>query len=504
LTAFSHPGTSRVDAVVRAARRRAALVLGAEQLAITLCLLFAGVSLLLIAGTQILDARWLLLLLAAGIITGVLRYRKRQTSAYRVAQLVDARLGLQDALSTAWFFAHEASSTGGSGPAAGPPADVVAEQRRQAEEVAAAVDPAPAIPITGRRTWAATAVLALVACSLFGARYFVERSLDLRASLFPLRWEAVVAAFEQKLPFVNPKPESDPGVDAKSGELQAQTEGEDPRLNDALGIKNPYGQENAGEPGDTKDPDSRRLDPASRTSPLASGEGADSAPPQTAPGEPSPNSPPPGNQPGSQQKNGQQGQQPPPGLMDKMKDAVSSVLAKMRSASQRGADNQQQNNSQDETKSAAAQKEQAESSQKGSQTQQGSQESGAQSDEQSRTGERAQNVQGRNSDKSSDNGNESHSGVGHQDGIKDLKEAEQQRAMGKLAEIIGKRSANLTGEVMVEVPSGKQQLRTQYSQKNGKHADLGGEINRDQVPLVDQSFVREYMEQVHKQAKGVN
>jgi hypothetical protein len=90
--------------------------------------------------------------------------------------------------------------------------------------------------------------------------------------------------------------------------------------------------------------------------------------------------------------------------------------------------------------------------------------------------------------------------------MKDLKEAEQQRAMGKLEEIIGKRSANLTGEVMVEVPSGKQQLRTQYTQKTGNHADLGSEINRDQVPLVDQSYVREYMEQVHKQAstKGVN
>lgn len=501
MTAFSHPGTSQVDAVVRAAHRRSALVLGAEQLAITLALLFAGVSLLLIAGTQILDARWLLLLIGAGLVAGVVRFRRRQTSAYRIAQLVDARLGLHDALSTAWFFAHEASRVGGA--AASTPADVVAEQRRQAEGVAATVDPAPAIPVTGRRAWAATAALGLVACSLFGARYFVVHSLDLSRSLIPFRWEAVVEALEQRLPFVNPKPLSDPGIDAQTGTLEAQAEGEDPRLNDALGIKNPYGQENAGEPGDTKDPSSR-LDPASRNSPQASGEGADSAPPQTAPGEPTPNAPPPGNQPpGSQQKNGQQ-TQPAPGLMDKMKDAMSSLVAKMKSSSQRGADNQKQNNSEDETKSAGAQKEQAESSQKGQQTQQGNQESGAQSEEQSRTGERAQNVQGRNSDKSSDNGNESHSGVGHQDGMKDLKEAEQQRAMGKLAEIIGKRSANLTGEVMVEVPSGKQQLRTQYSQKNGKHADLGGEINRDQVPLVDQSYVREYMEQVHKQPKGVN
>jgi hypothetical protein len=69
--------------------------------------------------------------------------------------------------------------------------------------------------------------------------------------------------------------------------------------------------------------------------------------------------------------------------------------------------------------------------------------------------------------------------------------------MGKLAEIIGKRSASLTGDMQV-VPSGKQQLQTQYTHEQGKHADLGGEINRDEVPVEDQEYVREYMERVRK------
>jgi hypothetical protein len=47
--------------------------------------------------------------------------------------------------------------------------------------------------------------------------------------------------------------------------------------------------------------------------------------------------------------------------------------------------------------------------------------------------------------------------------------------------IIGKRAANITGEVMVEVSSGKQQLKTQYSDRNGSHAEAGGEIDRDEV-----------------------
>ena len=71
--------------------------------------------------------------------------------------------------------------------------------------------------------------------------------------------------------------------------------------------------------------------------------------------------------------------------------------------------------------------------------------------------------------------------------------------MGKLAEIIGKRAQDVTGEMMVEVPSGRQQLRTAYSDRVGRHSDTGGEINRDEVPLLFQQYVREYMERVHRQ-----
>ena len=73
--------------------------------------------------------------------------------------------------------------------------------------------------------------------------------------------------------------------------------------------------------------------------------------------------------------------------------------------------------------------------------------------------------------------------------------------MGKLAEIIGKRSASVTGDMVVENPSGKQGLKTDYSRRMGQHADLGGEINRDEIPLMYQQYVREYMQQIHNQPK---
>ncbi len=71
--------------------------------------------------------------------------------------------------------------------------------------------------------------------------------------------------------------------------------------------------------------------------------------------------------------------------------------------------------------------------------------------------------------------------------------------MGKISEIIGKRSASVTGEITVEVPSSQQRLQTPYTQSNATHADAGGEISRDEVPEIFQQYVRQYFEQIRKQ-----
>jgi hypothetical protein len=52
----------------------------------------------------------------------------------------------------------------------------------------------------------------------------------------------------------------------------------------------------------------------------------------------------------------------------------------------------------------------------------------------------------------------------------------------------------------VENPSGKQHLETDYSGRLAQHTDSGGEINRDEIPLMYQQYVREYMSQVRRQA----
>ena len=111
-------------------------------------------------------------------------------------------------------------------------------------------------------------------------------------------------------------------------------------------------------------------------------------------------------------------------------------------------------------------------------------------------------AEGKSSGKSSDE-QASHnpgSGIGKQDGAKDAKLAEQLAAMGKISEIIGKRSANVTGEVTIEVNSTKQQLKTPYADSRAAHGESGGEINRDEVPVAFQQYVQQYFEQVRKQA----
>jgi hypothetical protein len=91
--------------------------------------------------------------------------------------------------------------------------------------------------------------------------------------------------------------------------------------------------------------------------------------------------------------------------------------------------------------------------------------------------------------------------MGKQDGAKDIKDAEQLAAMGKLSEIFGKRAQNLTGEIMVEVTSSKQQqLRTGYSQRGASHREAGGQIQRDEVPIELQPFVQQYFEQLRQAA----
>ena len=73
--------------------------------------------------------------------------------------------------------------------------------------------------------------------------------------------------------------------------------------------------------------------------------------------------------------------------------------------------------------------------------------------------------------------------------------------MGKLNDLYGQRAKTLTGEVTVEAQSGKQSLRTPQSQRTAQHADSGGEVSRDEIPLAYQPYVKEYFNKLREANK---
>jgi hypothetical protein len=482
----------RVDALVRRAYRRSWLVLGIEYAAIPASLVLAGAALLLLAGTQILDWYWLLILPTAGFAVGCFRVRSRVPNRYGVAQTLDRRLALNDTISTAWFLHQypELSTT-----------RAASLQLAQAEALAHSIDSASALPIRGGRAWALAALLAALVFGLFCTRYLVRHDLDLRQSLLPNRLNVIGAgvkdawrAAAKELARMTSRPGRAGDTRNVSAELQ------EPAGNDAVALNN------STSPGSQAVADPRTsLTPGSYSNAhnAAGRNGSqDGKPGSPATADSKASNSPSQEKPGSSQPKNSTGE-PGHGLMNRIKDAMSSLMAKMNSASP------SKNSSQASARSAAApDQDQADSSGDRSQSQtsasqnaQNPPNAASKGDGQGQAVEMPQPAAGQSALSSpQQGGNQSKSGVGKQDGSKSLKSAEELRAMGKLAEIIGKRSQDVTGEAMVDAPSGKQQLRTGYTGEVSRHSDQGGEIDRDEVPLEFQRYVREYMARVHQQA----
>ena len=483
---------------VRRARRRILANEAVRQGAFSLSAGLASLILLLLLGTQILNWPWLLLLPAATLAVGVYATWRRMPSYYRVAQHVDHRLGLPDTLSTALFFASDVR----------PPAGMRRAQWLQAESLAAGLDLRRAIPIRMPRAIYWTALLAMIAGSLFALRYGLDRRLDLRPPLARIVQERLGIMPEQPQTARVRKDPRQPDRREETGfsldDPQQKSPGEldaapDTAL-DTVGVPDVDNSKTASSraDGSQKDP-SAQLESGQSDNEESEGLSANSGNQPSGEGRQGPGA----------GKQGQAGEQQGAGntaeyssLLAKFRDAMSSLLNRMRQ--QPGA---QAGQPQASVKSGRQSKGQAGNNrQDGKQGKQ--QGEGQQGDAQDgQPGEDNQNAQSAQSGSSGQGGQEPStkqpgSGIGRQDGSKDVKLAEQLAAMGKISEIIGKRSANVTGEVTVEVQNSNQQLRTPYAQRTAHHAEADGEISRDEVPVALQAYVQQYFEQVRKQALG--
>jgi hypothetical protein len=481
---------------VRRARRR---LLGNELLAQgsnSASAALGAFILLLLLGSEILRWQIVAAVPLAAFAIGVYFVRRRMPSAYRTAQIVDQRLELSDTISTAVYFTEV-------NPSAPAEPDIRDAQIEQAGRLAETIDPRRAVPFVFPRGAYVACVLLLVASSLFALRYGISRQLDLHrpiANFLPdtLSHNPKVrqAANQKRDPRRTPESPDENGMSAddqqKGPGAEDPMEGQTPSDQDVAANNKQDGKSASGKKQDGSD-DQMATDDA---------EGNDSNSEKNGDE---------GQQGGQQGDNKKQGNQQQGNsqdqnasnensLMNKVKDAFQNLMSRVKpqqqpQGSQQGSQEQQQNAG----KPQQGSKQQNSKEGTPQQGQQGDAQEGEDGQE-AKNAENSQQSKGQGKSDSKQSSKQPGSGIGSQDGDKAIKNAEQLAAMGKISEILGKRSANLTGEATVEVQNTSQQLRTPYANKDAQHSQGGAEIRRDEVPVALQPMVQQYFETIRKQA----
>ncbi len=481
-------------AVVRRARRRIFYnELFAQGANASSAALLAFILLLLL-GTEILAWEFALLIPFAAICAGLYIARRRMPAPYGVAQMLDRRLGLADALSTALHFSVPANAAKAS-------PEIVRGQAATAARIAERVDVRKAIPFTMPRTVYAMAALFLVAGSLFALRYGISRRLDLKQPLAAMLRDTFgfePAQQARNKPPKTPPPDLARDSDLSSAEERAQRAGEP-----IEGAAEQGEESNEGQPGKSEsrsaDSSKKSQDAGEQSNGEQEGSAEDSAGSESdSPGSGQQSDKQDGKEGNSKQDAGNSSENN--SLMSKVKDAVQNLLSRMKP--QQNQNGQQQSGEQNGQQQGKGQQNGAkQQAAKNGQQQGGSQQSEGQDGQ---SGEQSQNAQeqgkGTGNSDSKQASKQPGSGVGSQDGDKKLKNAEQLAAMGKISEIIGKRSQSISGETTVEVQSTQQQLRTQYTNRAVQHTQAGAEISRDEIPVALQTYVEQYFEAVRKTA----
>ena len=496
--------------LIRRGRRRQASHLLIHAASFAAAVAMAGAILLLIVGAQILNWYWLVLLFVGSLAASAYRSRAKLLSAYQVAQSIDRRLGFKDALSTAYYF--------GQHPDRAESAEFVECQRSVAEDVARSADIERGVPFLMPRTAYVNLALVAVAFGMFGLRYGIHRSLDLGSPLVHINFDGLFGTSPQ---LASARPGQRPGADGRRDPgapvdpWQAKTNDQDPANDAALqAVQDPDPNVANTSPDGSAKADAKNSEQLPQGSnPLDSGEKGDAAQQSDTNANAST---------GTDSKSGQQNgskdakdgkdakdasQSGSSGenssLGSKLRDALSNLLAKMKPQSKQGG-GKPNDSSQSQSARSSQQGEKQEGDPKSPGQEQADASANSQSEGDQQQGGTQQASQGKSEGRSNNQPNspDGKSGIGKQDGDKAAREAAELAAMGKISEIIGKRAANITGEVMVEVSSGKQQLKTQYSQQNATHVEAGSEINRDEIPLAYQQYVQQYFAQVRKLPAG--
>jgi hypothetical protein len=425
--------------------------------------------LLLLLGTQVAMWRWSLAIPVVAGGVGLYLARRRLPSPYVAAQMVDRRCGLADALSTALHFSQ-------GEPPSGVSREIRRSQFERAGRLSQTVDVRRAIPYAMPRAVYLLAALLVAAASLFVLRYGLSRRLDLKPPLARI--------LQQKF---GGNRATKQARDARPKAL----ENPDSRDEGTAPFSDPDEQ-----PGVSSDPiqdAGAAATPNSASAEQAENGGKDNAPPESDDGGDA-GSGEPGGQFSQKQsrpsaaKQGLSGDGENSGLLTKVEDAMENLLSSLKPPRS--------------VPGARPQSGEDQGGHEGKGRQSGGKPGDSPEGQPGEEGGDSQDSQGKSADTrdAQQASKQPGSGIGSQDGDKNIRQAEQLAAMGKISEIIGKRSANITGEATVEVQSTSQQLRTPYAPRGAEHSQGGAEIGRDEIPVALQGYVERYFEQVRRPA----
>ena len=484
--------------LIESTRRRLQIQILSSQALVALSIGAAGLVLLLIVGTQVLDWYWPVLLGAVAFGYLVQRVWKKLPSDYQSAQILDQRLKTNDLFSSAFYFQSQPRTRF---------SELLIET---ADAEAGRYQAAEAVPFQMPRGWARAAALATVALSLLVFRYAFQSSLDLSAPIAPGMYELLASGEKptQMAKAKNKNPEGQPmegfgltdapqqrpdekGIE-KSQEMNS--EATSATESSASGQKPGRFQQSM-----APSEEGEKMEGAEKGDSSAAGD-------KNSPGEQGNKDGDKKSAAGDKKSGGQQNQGNQQGeknsLMDKFKDAMANMMNKLKSQDKSDGQQQQAQKQQDGQQGNGQQQQQANKGQQAQGKQQGNgqPQNDPNGQQQGDANEKSPNQQAKGGDKSNQApSGDQKSGMGKQDGSKDIQLAEQQRAMGKISEVFGKRAQNLQGEVMIEVSSSKSNaLKTDYSGKSAAHSDTSGVIQRDEVPLIFQNYVQRYFEELRK------
>ncbi|MEZ5367243.1 MAG: hypothetical protein R2748_34120 [Bryobacterales bacterium] len=362
-------------------------------------------------------------------------------------------------------------------------------QRELAQRAAGHVDVGAAFPfVWPRATWAAGGMLALC-LALLGVRLAVQERLDLQAPLAPMLFPSLARTAEQPLEeLADPQrkaSEQEPLALDRQGETE-EPEPEEEKRSDALQV--PAGEEQAADAFEM--PEVEGLSAGEEIGDeMADNQGDAQEGDQSKAGEK-------GAETGNEQASNEDSSsgdwsEESNNLLDRLKDAFKNMMDNMSMEPPQTAQGEQGQEQQ-------GQGEQSSEGQQGqAQAEAGAQASDAQMEGgEPGEGEPQQTAQGQGSSDTNEAGNqgEAASASGAAEGSKELADAlaEQKAAMDALEEFYMKRAEEIQGEIMVETTETEQTAETPYRNVAGRHADRGGAVSRDEIPLAYQRYIENY------------